>query len=40
MKQIGYDEKRLPLGKLSSKSITQGYNALNKLLMIINNKQK
>ena len=40
MKEIGYDEKRLPLGKLGERSITQGYEALNKLMAIIKDKSK
>lgn len=40
MKEIGYDEKRLPLGKLGERAITEGYNTLNKLLTVINDKAK
>lgn len=32
MKEIGYDSKKMPLGKLAKSSITKGYEAL-KLLM-------
>ena len=40
MREIGYDEKKLPLGKLGEKAITEGYNTLNKLLTVINDKTK
>lgn len=32
MKEIGYDAKKMPLGKLSKSSIEKGYIALNSLL--------
>lgn len=31
MKEIGYDAKKMPLGKLSKSSIEKGYEALQKL---------
>ena len=31
MKEIGYDPKKMPLGKLSKSSIEKGYEALKKL---------
>jgi len=32
MKEIGYDAKKMPLGKLSKSSIEKGYEALNALM--------
>lgn len=32
MKEIGYDAKKMPLGKLAKSSILKGYEALNKLM--------
>lgn len=32
MKEIGYDTKKMPLGKLSKSSIEKGYEALNILM--------
>jgi len=31
MKKLGYDDKKMPLGKLSKQSIQKGYEALNKI---------
>jgi poly [ADP-ribose] polymerase len=35
MKEIGYDEKRSPLGLISKKCIDQGYIALNKIMQVL-----
>lgn len=40
MKEIGYDEKRLPLGKLGEKTITEGYHTLDRLMTVIKDKSK
>jgi poly [ADP-ribose] polymerase len=32
MKEIGYDAKKMPLGKLAKSSIMKGYNALKGLM--------
>lgn len=32
MKEIGYDAKKMPLGKLSKSSIEKGYEALKNLM--------
>jgi poly [ADP-ribose] polymerase 2/3/4 len=32
MKEIGYDAKKMPLGKLAKASIMKGYEALKKLM--------
>lgn len=32
MKEIGYDSKKMPLGKLGDSTIKQGYQVLNDLL--------
>ena len=32
MKEIGYDAKKMPLGKLAKSSIVKGYEALNSLM--------
>lgn len=31
MKEIGYDPKKMPLGKLADETIKQGYSILNEL---------
>lgn len=35
MKEIGYDEKRSPLGLISKKSIDQGYIALDNIMQVL-----
>ena len=40
MKEIGYDAKKMPLGKLSKSSIEKGYIALNSLLEEVKNKHR
>lgn len=40
MKQIGYDAKKMPLGKLSKSAIEKGYIALNSLLEELKNKSR
>lgn len=35
MKEIGYDEKRSPLGLIAKSSIDKGYLALNKIMKIL-----
>lgn len=37
MKDIGYDEKRSPLGLLAKASIEKGYIALDKIMKVIKN---
>lgn len=39
MKEIGYDAKRMPLGKLGDGTIKEAYGILNKLSEAIKNKQ-
>lgn len=39
MKEIGYDAKRMPLGKLGDSTIKEAYGILNKLTVAIKNKQ-
>lgn len=40
MKEIGYDAKKMPLGKLSKSAIEKGYIALNSLLDEVKNKSR
>lgn len=40
MIQIGYNTKKMPLGKLSKKSIEKGYEILNKLIAEIKGKNE
>lgn len=40
MKEIGYDAKKMPLGKLSKSSIEKGYEALNKLMEEVKGKRR
>ena len=40
MKEIGYDAKKMPLGKLSKSSIEKGYVALNSLLDEVKTKHR
>ena len=40
MKEIGYDAKKMPLGKLSKSSIEKGYEALNKLMEEVKGKKR
>lgn len=40
MKEIGYDPRKCPLGKLADSTIKEGYNALNLIMKAINKKQK
>lgn len=35
MKEIGYDPKKMPLGKLADQSIKTGYAVLNQLLTAV-----
>ena len=37
MKEIGYDEKRSPLGLIAKKSIEKGYIALDNIMKVIKN---
>ena len=37
MKQIGYDAKKMPLGKLGDSTIKQAYSVLNELMKAIKN---
>ena len=39
MKEIGYDAKKMPLGKLGESTIKEAYNVLNKLTKAIENRQ-
>jgi poly [ADP-ribose] polymerase len=39
MKEIGYDAKKMPLGKLGEGTIKEAYNVLNKLTKAIENRQ-
>lgn len=39
MKEIGYDPKKMPLGKLGENTIKQGYEVLNKLLSAVKQKK-
>lgn len=38
MMEIGYDAKKMPLGKLSDDNIKYGYNTLKKLMQAIKDK--
>lgn len=40
MKEIGYDAKKMPLGKLAKSSIEKGYQALNDLMGEIKGKNR
>jgi len=40
MAQIGYDAKKMPLGKLGSKTITEGYNVLKEIEAVLKKKKK
>lgn len=40
MKEIGYDAKKMPLGKLAKASIMRGYEALKGLMEEIKNKKR
>jgi len=40
MESIGYDAKKLPLGKLSKNNIEKGYKILNDILQTIQKKAK
>lgn len=40
LKQIGYDAKKMPLGKLSEEIINEGYDILNKISNVISKKAK
>lgn len=40
MKEIGYDAKKMPLGKLAKSSIMKGYEALKGLMEEIKNKKR
>lgn len=39
IKEIGYDMKKMPLGKLGDNTIKEAYNVLNELLQAIKNKK-
>lgn len=39
MKEIGYDAKKMPLGKLGDTTIKQAYTILNDLMKAIKNKK-
>lgn len=39
MKEIGYDAKRMPLGKLGDSTIKEAYGILNQLSEAIKNKK-
>jgi len=38
MKEIGYDAKKMPLGKLAKSTVQQGYEVLNDLMNVFKNK--
>ena len=38
MKKLGYDDKKMPLGKLAPQIIKKGYEALNKINKELNKK--
>jgi poly [ADP-ribose] polymerase len=40
MIEIGYDAKKMPLGKLSKENIKMGYEVLNELLVEVEKKTK
>lgn len=40
MTQIGYNVKKMPLGKLSKENIKKGYNILKELYDEVNNKKR
>lgn len=40
LKQIGYDAKKMPLGKLSEEIINEGYDILNQISKVIDKKSK
>ena len=40
MVEIGYDARKMPLGKLSKETIKEGYNALQKIADVLNKKKK
>lgn len=40
MKQIGYDSKKIPLGKLGKKTILDGYEVLDRIKKVLNNQSK
>nr|VVW87367.1 unnamed protein product [Nymphaea colorata] len=40
MKEIGYDAKRMPLGKLGDSTIKEAYGVLNKLSEAVKKKNK
>lgn len=35
MEKIGYDVKRLPLGKLSNETVKEGFKALNEISEVL-----
>jgi poly [ADP-ribose] polymerase 2/3/4 len=40
MKEIGFDARKMPLGKLSPRVIREGYECLNEIMDVINGKKK
>lgn len=40
MKEIGYDPKKMPLGKLADETIKQGYSILNELQEALKKKKE
>ena len=39
MKKLGYDDKKMPLGKLAPQAIKKGYEALNKINLELSKKK-
>ena len=39
MKEIGYDSKKMPLGKLAKETIQRGYEVLNKIAEVLKTKK-